>query len=333
MNPPLKIAIAGIGNVARNNYLPFLRTQKDVDLGYWNRTSAAAQEAAQQFGGNPFATLEDLVAWKPDSVLVLTHETGRYEVSLALLQAGARRLFFEKPLVAALGQAHVSEKDFEDGKALLGLARKKGCETAMIFNYRFFAQTIAAKTIAAERNFGAVMHVSAQVHYACWSHCLDLLHYFAGEIEEVTALASQTVRKGQGFDAPDVLASFRLINGGGGTLIGTAGMAWQYPLYEMTFTFEKGRIHMRDIDGTLEILDGKTSYHEMRSFVRDGSRWNAYSASFERSLSSYLDSLRSGGKPPIPGEDGLRELQTEAAIRRSIAERRPVRIAQEFPLL
>jgi predicted dehydrogenase len=101
----------------------------------------------------------------------------------------------------------------------------------------------------------------------------------------------------------------------------------------MMFSFEQGRVHMRDIDGTLEILDGRTNYHETRSLVRDGSRWNSYNASFDRSLEAYLESLRSGGQPPIPGIDGLRELQTEAAIKRSIAERRPVRVAEEFPLL
>jgi predicted dehydrogenase len=329
----LKIAIAGVGSVARNNYLPFLKSQKDVELGCWNRTPAAAKEAAQQFGGTAFAALEEVAAWKPDAVLVLTRETGRHEVSQALLEAGVKRMFFEKPLVAAQGQAHVSEKDFEDGRALLRLAREKGCETAMIFNYRFFEQTMAAKKIATERDFGVVTLVTAQVHYACWSHCIDLLHHFAGEIEELSALAGSVNRQGNGFDAPDVAASFRLASGGGGTLVGTVGMTWPYPLYEMTFTFERGRIHMRDIDGTLEVLDAKNNFHETRSLVRDGSRWNSYNASFERSLAAYLDSLRGGSQPPIPGLDGLRELQTEAAIKRSIAEKRPVVIAKEFPLL
>ena len=330
---PLKIAIAGIGNVARNNYIPYLKAQKDVELGYWNRTPAAAKEAGEKFGGTAFGTLEELMAWKPDSVLVLTRETGRHEVSKALLEAGAKRLFFEKPLVAKKGQAEVSEEDFKDGRSLLELARQKSCETAMIFNYRFFEQTIAAKTIATERNFGEVVYIAAQVNYACWSHCIDLIHYFAGEIEEIAALASATVRNAQGFNVADVIASLRLANGGSGTLIGTVGMPWQFPLYEMTISFDGGRIHMRDIDGTLEVLDAKTNYHETRSFVRDGSRWNSYNASFDRSLEAYLDSIRKGQKPPIPGIDGLRELQTEAAIKRSIADRRPIQVAKEFPLL
>ena len=47
---------------------------------------------------------------------------------------------------------------------------------------------------------------------------------------------------------------------------------------------------------------------------------------------AYLDSLRHGMPPPVPGIAGLQELQVEAAIRRSIALKRPVDLAAELPL-
>ena len=40
---------------------------------------------------------------------------------------------------------------------------------------------------------------------------------------------------------------------------------------------------------------------------------------------------RAGAPPPVPGIAGLRELQFEAAIKRSIAQGRPVVLAEEFP--
>ncbi len=328
----LKIGIAGVGNVTLQNYLPYLAGQEGVQLGYWNRTAQAAVEAARKFGGDAFSSLSELAAWQPDTVLVLTSETARRDVAGELIRRGVKKLFLEKPLVAARGQAHVSESDFEDGRDLLALAENSGCETAMIFNYRFFDQTLAAKKAAEERKFGKVIHFSGQVHYACWSHCIDLLHHFAGGIEEVTALAGNIVRKGKVAEAADLVSAFRLKNGGAGTLIGTAGMAWQHPLFELVFTFEGGRIHLRDIDGTLEILDAKGQVHETRSMVRDASRWGSYDESFKRSLETYLVSLRERKEPPIPGIDGLRELQVEAGLRRSVAERRPVLLDQEFPL-
>ncbi len=328
----LKIGIVGVGQVARKNYIPYLAEQSDVTLGYFNRTTEAAIETAKLYAGEVFASMADLAAWKPSAVLVLTSEKARYAVGMELIQLGVKRLFFEKPLVAAKGQAHVGEQDFVDARTMLALAKEKGCETAMVFNYRFFEQSLAAKQIAEERNFGPVINVIGEVHYACWSHCIDLIHHFAGSMEEAVALEGKVIRHGQGIEAPDIVAAFRLENGATGTLLGPSGMKWQHPLFELIFTFRNGRIHLRDIDGSLEVLDGAKQIHEVRSLVRDGSRWTQYSESFKKSLGAYLETLREGKIPPIDGSEGLRELQFEAALKRAIGEKRPVKVQSEFPI-
>jgi predicted dehydrogenase len=330
----LKIAIVGTGKVARDNYIPYLAGQPDVKLAYYNRTESTAHDVAAKFGGNVFTSLSELAAWEPTTALVLTSETARYAVGKELIDRGIRRLFFEKPLVAALGQAQVTEDDFVKGKEMLALAKKQGCETAMVFNYRFFEQTEAAKKITAQRQFGSVINAVGLVHYACWSHCIDLLQYFAGPVAEITALSGTIEHHGPTIkiDAKDVTAALRMESGATATLIGTAGMAWQHPLYELTLTFQNGRIHLQDLDGTLEILDSTSQMQETQSLSRHTARWEQYANSFRKSLSAYLESLRSNQPPPIPGIDGLRELQVEAALKRSIAERRPVLVQKEFPL-
>lgn len=331
---PLKLAVIGTGNVAVGNYIPFLASQPDVTLCYYNRTSEKATEVAARYGGEALASLAAVAEWQPTAALILTSETVRYEIGMELIQLGARRIFFEKPLVAAHGQAHVTETDFYNGKAMLALAHERGCETAMVFNYRFFEHSLAAKKIARERNFGAVINAVGLVHYACWSHCIDLIQHFAGGVAEITALAGAVEHYSPEVDitARDVTAALRLENGATGTLIGTAGMKWQHPLYELILTFENGRLHMRDLDGTLEILDGSRQSHETHTIARHTARWTQYSDSFKKALAAYLDSLRDEEAPPVPGIDGLRELQVEAALKRSIAERRPVLAQEEFPL-
>lgn len=328
----LRIAVVGTGKVARQNYIPYLAGQSDVVLGYYNRTPEKAQECAKEFGGNVFSTLDELAAWNPTTVLVLTAETCRYEIGTELVGLEVPRLFFEKPLVAQAGQAHVTEDDFYKGRALLHAAEANGCETAMVFNYRFFDQSVRARDIVAARNFGPVVHATGLVHYACWSHCIDLFHYFAGDIVEVAALSSAAARQSGGMEARDTVASLRMANGATGTLVGTAGMNFQHPLFELVFTFANGRIHMRDLDGTLEVLDSAQTYHETYAICRDRSRWDQYRSSFQKSLHAYLDSLRMGQPPPVPGRDGLRELQVEAAFKRAIVEHRPVLVQEEFPL-
>ena len=327
----LRIGVVGTGTVARRNYIPFLAAEKDVELGYFNRTRSKADETAAEFGGTVFAEVKALVEWAPDAIMVLTREAERLEAAHALLEFSPRRLFFEKPLAGEHGQADVREKDFVDARAMLRRAAQCKCETAMVFNYRFFDQTLRAVKIIADRSFGKVINVAGLIHYACWSHGIDLVHHFADPIVELTALQSDRIR-GDRSPARDVTAAFRTAGDATGTLIGTSALSWDFPLFELTFNFEGGRIHFRDLDGDLEILEHGSDRHEVHAIARGSSRWDQYNASFGKAALAYIESVRRNQPPPVPGLAGLRELQVEAAIKRAIAERRPVDLSSELPL-
>jgi predicted dehydrogenase len=81
----------------------------------------------------------------------------------------------------------------------------------------------------------------------------------------------------------------------------------------------------------MEVLDYHQNIHELFSPSRDESRWTKYNQSFEKSVDAYLDSIRNGAPPPVPGIAGLLELQFEASIKKSIADRRPILVSEEFP--
>jgi predicted dehydrogenase len=202
----------------------------------------------------------------------------------------------------------------------------------MIFNYRFLNHSILAKRIIAERDFGKVLNVTGLVHYACWSHCIDLIHFFAGPIAEVCALQGGARHVRANMAAHDVTAAFRTEGDATGTLIGTTTLAWHFPLFEMTFNFERGRVRFQDLDGDMEIMDAQGQEHERFGIVRHRSRWDQYSSSFKESITAYLNSIRGEQPVPVPGIYGLLELQVEAGLKRSIAQSRPVILADEFPL-
>lgn len=328
----LKIGVVGTGKVARTNYLPCLAEDNDVTIGYFSRTRAVAESCAAQFPGQVFDNAAELLAWNPDAILVLTRETQRLEAARALLAHKPRRIFFEKPLVAANGQENVTEQDFADAQNLLRQAGAIGCETAMVFNYRFFEHSLLAKRLVAEKNFGAVRNVTGLVHYACWSHAIDLVHFFAGEIAELSALQGAAVHTQGNFAARDVTAAFRTAGDATGTLIGTTTLAWTFPLFDLTFNYDHGRIRMQDLDGDLTVMDARGKEVQTYRIAGDRSRWDQYNDSFKKSLRAYLQSIRDGQAPPVPGHFGLLELQVEAAIKRSIATSRPVILAEAFPL-
>ena len=330
----LHVAIVGTGKVAGQNYLPYIVRNQDVVLSYYNRTLSKAEAVAQQYGGRVAASAADLMSDDPDTVLVLTRETDRYAATDELLPFKPRRLFFEKPLVAQHGQAAVVEADFFKGRNLLQHAQAAGSETAMVFNYRFFEQTRRAKGIVAARDFGRPLHFSGLVHYACWSHCIDLVLDFMGPAGVITALANRQSGPCMGSDAVhNVTVAAHMQNDAVGSLIGTCGIDFKLPLYELTFAFERGRLTMRDLDGDMEVIDYRTGGHEVYALPRDVSRWDQYRSSFGKAINAYLDTIRAGEAPPVPGIAGLHELQFEAGIKRSIAGQAPVVLDEVFPLV
>ena len=330
----MKIAIVGTGNVARDCYLPVLSQADDVELAYHSRTLSRAEECAASFGGQVFASAEDLMGWEPDSVFVLTNETTRGDALSQLLALKPRRLFMEKPLIARQGQDNVTEDDFFEARGLMHEAEEIGCETAMIFNYRFFDQSVVAADILRKRDFGQPVQAQALVNYACWSHCIDLIHLFTGAAETITALAGTTVHQHGSNEATDVAAAMSFENGATGTISGTWALDFGFPLFELILSFERGRLHFRGLDGDLEVLDYAASVkrHEVLAITRNTSRWEQYRASFAKSIDAYLQSLRDSGPPPVPGVAGLMELQFEASLRRSVSHGRPVNVSQEFSL-
>jgi predicted dehydrogenase len=324
----LKVALLGTGNVARNSYLPYLAQRPGVTLSYLSRTRARAEACAHDFGGTVAGSVEELMAGEPDTVLVLTYETQRYDAARELLAAKPKRVFFEKPLVAMNGQANVTEDDFFKARELLALAADAGTETAMVFNYRFFDQTVRARRVIAEREWGKLRQATLYVNYACWSHCIDLLGLFGGRLKRITALGGGTEYQG----AVDVAAAFELESGAVGTILGTSGCSFDLPLYEMLFNFERGLLRFTDLDGPLEIFDPALRYIESHGLRAVNHRGQQYGDSFGKSLAGYLDSVEAGAPPPIPGTAGLEELQFEAALRRSVALGRAVDVATEFPM-
>ncbi len=330
---PIKVAVVGVGKVAVQNYLPALTNHPDVRVTYYNRTPEKAIAAAEKFGGKAAATLDELMADNPDTVLVLTRETVRAEITDKLLAYTPQRLFFEKPLVAQQGQAAVIEADFWRARDLWQRAEIGGTTTAMVFNYRFFEQTRKARELIAALDFGAPVHFSGLVHYACWSHAIDLVLDFMGPAAVISALADPRMGPCMGSDnVQNVSVAVRLENDATGTLIGTCGMDFKMPLYELTLAFANGRVHLRDLDGDLEVIDYRTRRHTLHALPRDVSRWDQYRASFAKSVDAYLASIRTGTPPPVPGVAGVRELQFEAGIKRSLAEAQPVVLAEELPL-
>ena len=329
----MEIAIVGTGKVAERNYIPSLLRHDDVSLTLHSRTRERADALGERFGVRVAGSLEELFGREPEAVFVLTGEQERLDATRRLLEFRPKRLFLEKPLVARNGQANVVEQDFWDGKTLLDEASVAGADVAMVFNYRFFDQTVRGRRIVEERDFGAPVSVMALSHYATWSHCIDLILLFAGPLRRISAQQGTRAHEHPASGiAPDIAASFLIGPEATGTLLGTNAIDWGFPLFELIVSFERGRLHLRGLDQEMEVLDSDGDVHEIITPSRETSRWDKYDASFQKSIDAFLDSVRAGLPPPVPGIAGLRELQFEASLKRSISQQRPVVPDDDFPI-
>ena len=328
----MQVAIVGTGKVAEQNYIPSLLRHADVSLTCYSRTLARARYVGQKFGVPVARTLEELFERQPEAIFVLTLEQDRLEAARSLLPFKPKRLFLEKPLTARGGQGHVVTQDFWDAKGLLLQAQEIGTEVAMVFNYRFFDQVQRARELIRERNFGPAVNVVCLTHFACWSHCIDLILEFAGPLHEISARSGPQLRPFESGMVTDLAVSFLCGDQAAGTLLGTAGMNWDFPLFELIINLERGRIHLRDLDQQMEMLDYRDNVHQVFAPRRDTSRWAKYDESFDKSISAYLASIRQSAPPPVPGLAGLLELQFEAGLKKAIAEGRPVAVRDEFPI-
>lgn len=325
----MRCLVVGIGNLALNTYLPFLVTQPDLDLAALSRRTASTLGARDRFGASALTSWTDVKHYRPDIAFVLTTDSQHDVVLEQLIAAGVPRLFVEKPLVARRGQERVTEGDFPRAVQLTAQAEAAGIEIAMGFNYRFFETVQRARAHAATRPLGRPTAVVADAHYACWSHTIDLLQLFCGPIATVTALAGSPPAEAV---TPPRSIAFTTATGVSGTLSGSASRSWEDDLLRIVVYFEGGHIEVRDLDVAADTYVTSFDTHDRIERDRRLDRWPRYAASFRASLSAYLDAVRRGESAPVGVAAGLRELQFEAAVARSVSAGRAVDLELEFGL-
>lgn len=329
----MRCVVVGVGNLAVGHYLPFLAAQNGMELGYLARTSERSSHAQEQFGGTVLESWRDVASFAPDIVFNLTTDSQHGPVLEELVQIGCPRIFSEKPLVAAHGQASVDESDFDRAMMIAAAARQAHVEIALGFNYRFFDTVRASIELMSRANFGDASTIVASAHYACWSHTIDLIGLVSGPMATLSAIAERADDNAQDAAPPSRAVSFTTTAGAVGTLSGSSRRAWSDELFSLAFMSEAGHVQFSDLDVGTNSFDADSGRLTTTRLGADASRRDTYARSFVASLSAYLDAVRHSAPAPVGIEAGLRELQVEAAIARSIKEQRPIDVQQELPIV
>ena len=110
--PKTRVAIAGLGRAAKAIHIPALRKLPDVSVigGY--------DPVPQKMDFPVFASLDELLALKPEIVVIATPPAAHLAVAVAALQAGAH-VFCEKPLANSVEEADEIAIEGEESQVIL----------------------------------------------------------------------------------------------------------------------------------------------------------------------------------------------------------------------
>ena len=132
----MKIALVGIGQIARAQHVPALAASPD-----WELAATASHEGSVP-GVESFDRVEDLLAARPDigTISLSLPPVPRFDVARAVLQAG-RHLMLEKPPGATLAEVHI----------LAAMAQAEGVTLFATWHSRMAHAVAAAQAWLADR--------------------------------------------------------------------------------------------------------------------------------------------------------------------------------------
>ena len=254
----LKVAIVGMGNIG-NTHAGVYQKHPDAEIvAVCDVIKEKADRAAEKYGARAFYSVDDLLASgiKIDAASVTTagKENGgdHYQPTMQLLGAG----------LPVLGEKPISN-NLEQAREMVALAKAKGLRYGINLNHRFTPAALLAKQWVNEGKLGELNMINMRMwinnpnetsHWfhirALHPHSLDVMRYYAGDVEKVQAF----FKRGPRADGPDgrrvcwsnVQVNLLFKNGILGHLTGSYDAGGSYGLEELEVVGSEARFVLVD---------------------------------------------------------------------------------------
>ncbi|VYU49158.1 gfo/Idh/MocA family oxidoreductase [Clostridium tertium] len=123
----MKIAIIGLGSIAKKAYLPILSVMEDVELYISTRNKKVLDEVSNKYKiDRSYIDYKNLISENIDGAIISTHADGHYEIAKNLIENGVN-VYIDKPLTYNLKKS----------EEIVELARKNNVIAMVGFNRRF----------------------------------------------------------------------------------------------------------------------------------------------------------------------------------------------------
>jgi len=302
----LRIAIVGCGNIGGRHARAYRQVEDAEFAGMCDVIPEKAEAYADEYGGRAYTDVVEMLEREaPDIVDVCTREQDRDVPVIQSVERGFTTLA-EKPLYSARQQFNVGAGDVEVGRRMVEMARERGAELFMAYNYRFGRYARRLKAMIEEGELGELQYVHAATRLACWSHVIDLVRWFCGDVEAVAAAMSGPE------DARTRAGSLRFESGAVGTLLGEGVRPGHHDMLRIEWCGSRGTAVLRDIAGGLAHYPHDRRQRIILEQAHDDPRAE-FAQTFVREVAALCDHVRDGTAiPTATGLDGLRALEVDA---------------------
>ena len=340
----VRVGVIGCGAIGQRRHLPEYAARDDVELvGVCDIKFPRAKAAAKTFGApKAFKNHKDLLKLAPDAISVCTPNYLHAPQSLDALRAGCHVLC-EKPMAGSV----------KDAKAMIAAAKKARRQLMIGQNQRLAPAHVRGKELYKSGIVGKALGFSTSFAHPgpeSWSmdgedgfffkkrqaiigslgdlgvHKIDLVRWFLDDEVVLAGAMTATLDKANCTVDDTAYGVFTMKSG----IIGQMFAGWILKAGEAngtTVCCEKGVIKLfEDPDYTVVVLkaDGE------KMFIQSGAIQTNEEGGQTSSgvIDAFVESLKSGRKVPIPGEEGARSLAAIMACVDSARTKKFVRPAK-----
>jgi myo-inositol 2-dehydrogenase / D-chiro-inositol 1-dehydrogenase len=330
----MRVGLIGVGRIGAL-HAETLREMAEIDtLVLTDADVARARSTAEKLGVASAGSVAELLADRPDGVVVAAPTSAHERLVRAASDAGVRAVFCEKPLAAGVAAT----------RATLAHAEAAGVQLQMGFQRRFDAGYLAARQALADGDLGR-LHLafactldpapphpsylpdSGGLFADCSVHDIDVVRWVTGR--EVVEVRATGANRGADFFAAagDVDTASAVLTLDDGTLVTVAASRYNGAGYDV-------RLELHGSQATMVVgLDDRVPLRSAEPAVSWPAGALAYANFAERFRPAYTAELRAfadvmAGRSvsPCPGREALAALYVAEACERSRREGRSVRV-------
>ncbi|MBT9582286.1 inositol 2-dehydrogenase [bacterium] len=330
----IRLGLVGTGRIGQLHVETLKRSQLAQLVAVTDLDPEAAQRCAQRHGVPKVAEdLHDLLHNHDIQAVLICSSTNTHANFCLASAAAGKHIFCEKPIDA----------DLKRIDAVIHAVERSGVKMMVGFNRRFDANHQRIKLAIEQGKIGTphLLHiisrdpappplgyieVSGGLFFDMTIHDFDMARFLLGEVEEVYATAAVRVdpRIGQAGDVDTALITLKFSEGCLGSIDNSRQAVYGYD--QRVEVFGSGGVLRSDNVFADEVTLSTVQSVERglpKSFFMD-----RYLASYQAELEAFVNCVAQDKPVPVTAADGRAPVVMALAARQSLAENRPVRLAE-----